>query len=293
MAASDKETDGLLKCIEVMNCLPPKDAEQDLFRLTYMIPMEDRADYEENLFQKVDLPLKTKTCSKTGKNFIAGEYNRDGDSHRSPWSNVYEPAIDGGLKPSEDLRALEERFNAIFDLYRHQYFNKLGTSSVVVFSIGKSDSKSFAVTCCVKKELSPNDKNPDDGDWNSTHVVSCTKQSGERFEYKCISSLLLTISVGNKGLLGDASLSGTVQSEKTVIEAVGDKDMIQSHVMNIGKLVEEQETNLRGKISSIYFGKCNSIFQNMRHLDAQAAGREKKQANMFQEAMAKKLKKAT
>lgn len=78
-----------------------------------------------------------------------------------------------------------------------------------------------------------------------------------------------------------------------MIEAVADKDMIQSHVMNIGKLVEEQETNLRAKISSIYFGKCNSIYQNMRHLDAAAAGREKKQANMFQEAMAKKLKKAT
>jgi len=289
--ASDKESGDLLKCIEVMNCLPPKDAEQNLFRLTYMIPMEKRPDYEENLFQKVDLPLKTKTCAKTGKEFIAGEYNRDGDSHRSPWSNNYEPEIKGGLKPSDDLRALEERFNQIFDLYRHQYFNKLGVSSVVVFSIGKSDSKSFAVTCCVKKELNPSEKNPDNGEWNSTHVVSCTKQSGERFEYKCISSLLLSIDVGNEELLGKACLSGTVQSEKTIIESVDEKDLIQSHVMNIGKLVEEQETGLRSKISAIYFGKCNNILQNMRHQDAEMANREKKQANMFQEAMAKKLKK--
>lgn len=291
MAASEKENDDFLKCIEVMNCLPPKDAETNLFRLAYMIPMDIRPDYEESLFQKVDVPLKTKTCTKTGKEFIAGEYNRDGDSHRSPWSNNYEPSIKGGLKPSDDLRALEERFNAIFDLYRHQYFNKLGVSSVVAFSIGKSDSKSFAVTCCVKKELVPNEKNPDDGEWNSTHVVSCTKQSGERFEYKCISSLLLSLGIGNKDLLGEASLSGTVQSEKVVVENVEEKDLIQSHVMNIGKLVEEQETNMRNKISAIYFGKCNNILQNMRHLDAQQAGREKKQANMMHAAMAKKLKK--
>jgi capping protein beta len=65
--------------------------------------------------------LKVKRCSKTGRDFLYCDYNRDGDSYRSPWSNEFEPPIedeDGGTKPSERLRQLEVKMGEAMDVYR-------------------------------------------------------------------------------------------------------------------------------------------------------------------------------
>lgn len=45
----------------------------------------------------------------TGRKYLLCDYNRDGDSYRSPWSNAYEPPIEGddGFQPSPALRAME------------------------------------------------------------------------------------------------------------------------------------------------------------------------------------------
>ena len=39
-----------------------------------------------------------------GRDFLLCDYNRDGDSYRSPWSDKYFPAIPDGLQISELLR---------------------------------------------------------------------------------------------------------------------------------------------------------------------------------------------
>merc|ERR1719431_2305231 len=44
---------------------------------------------------------------QVGKDYLLCDYNRDGDSYRSPWSNQYEPPLDDGAMPSERLRRLE------------------------------------------------------------------------------------------------------------------------------------------------------------------------------------------
>jgi len=54
----------------------------------------------------------------TAKFFIKSEYNRDGDSYRSPWSNQYFPKIEEALYPSNKLRDLEIKANYLFDEYR-------------------------------------------------------------------------------------------------------------------------------------------------------------------------------
>ncbi len=41
-------------------------------------------------------PLKAIRCPDTNKDFIVCDYNRDGDSFRSPWSNKYTPPLDDG-----------------------------------------------------------------------------------------------------------------------------------------------------------------------------------------------------
>jgi capping protein beta len=55
-----------------------------------------------------------------GKEFLKCEYNKDGDSYRSPWTNQYFPAIvveDGDeepIYPSNVLRNMEVAANEIF-----------------------------------------------------------------------------------------------------------------------------------------------------------------------------------
>ena len=60
-------------------------------------------------------------CKKTGRDFLLCDYNRDGDSWRSPWSNEFDPPIeddDGGTKPSEKVRAMEVKMGEAIDVYR-------------------------------------------------------------------------------------------------------------------------------------------------------------------------------
>ena len=49
------------------------------------------------------------------------DYNRDGDSWRSPWSNEFEPPLEGGdegTKPSERVRKMEVAMGEAVDIYR-------------------------------------------------------------------------------------------------------------------------------------------------------------------------------
>ena len=57
---------------------------------------------------------------KTGRDYLQCDYNRDGDSYRSPWSNVFEPDVpDGeGTYPSDRVRGMETKMNEGVDIYR-------------------------------------------------------------------------------------------------------------------------------------------------------------------------------
>ena len=70
--------------------------------------------------------------SQQGKKFLLSDYNRDGDSHRSPWNNKYVPAVDDGFLPSVKLREMEVEANMLFDSYRELYFDG-GNSSVYLY----------------------------------------------------------------------------------------------------------------------------------------------------------------
>jgi len=50
-------------------------------------------------------------CAESNKDFIVCDYNRDGDSFRSPWSNKYTPPLDDGERSdSALLEAVDRRF---------------------------------------------------------------------------------------------------------------------------------------------------------------------------------------
>jgi capping protein beta len=101
--------------LDLLRRLNPKDTSKNVSRLC-----ELRPSLTEDLLESVDVPLTSRRCTKTGRDFLCCDYNRDGDSWRSPWSNEFEPPIDDGeaVKPSDRVRKMEVMANEGFDVYR-------------------------------------------------------------------------------------------------------------------------------------------------------------------------------
>jgi capping protein (actin filament) muscle Z-line, beta len=102
--------------LDLLRRLNPKDTATNVSRLCELAP-----SLTEDLLESVDVPLTSRRCTKTGRDFLCCDYNRDGDSWRSPWSNEFEPALDDGgdgVKPSDRVRKMEVVANEAFDVYR-------------------------------------------------------------------------------------------------------------------------------------------------------------------------------
>ena len=91
-------------------------------------------DLTEDLLTSVDQPLEVRRCKKTGRDYLLCDYNRDGDSWRSPWSNEFEPSVPDAELPSERVRKMEVKANEAFDVYRELYFEG-GISSVYFWNL--------------------------------------------------------------------------------------------------------------------------------------------------------------
>lgn len=100
---------------DLLRRLNPAHTTQNLNSICALLP-----DLTEDLLSSVDQPLEVRRCKKTGRDYLLCDYNRDGDSWRSPWSNEFEPPVpDGeGTVPSERVRKMEIRMNEGVDVYR-------------------------------------------------------------------------------------------------------------------------------------------------------------------------------
>jgi capping protein (actin filament) muscle Z-line, beta len=70
----------------------------------------------------------------SNRDYLLCDYNRDGDSYRSPWSNEFDPPIEDGTVPSERVRKLEVAVNEAFDVYRELYYEG-GVGSVYLWDL--------------------------------------------------------------------------------------------------------------------------------------------------------------
>eukprot|EP01086_Lenisia_limosa_P012651 TRINITY_DN41132_c0_g1_i1.p1 TRINITY_DN41132_c0_g1~~TRINITY_DN41132_c0_g1_i1.p1 ORF type:complete len:271 (+),score=92.65 TRINITY_DN41132_c0_g1_i1:1-813(+) len=235
--------------LDLMRRLPPKDIEDNLAGLIDLCP-----DLIDDLLSSVDQPLKVATCKKTGKDYLLCDYNRDGDSYRSPWSNEYDPPVEDGAVPSDDLRSLEVRANDVFDIYRSLYYEG-GVSSVYTWDTDEG----FAAVILIKKSSGVGKKNTLEGVWDSIHVLDVT-DSGTKATYKLTSTIMLSMvdtnsSVGKFNLAG--SLTRQAESELSV-------DASNTHIANMGRMIEDMEFKLRNSLDQIYFGKTRDITNQLR-----------------------------
>ena len=191
--------------------MPPNKIAHNLNAICNLIP-----EHADELLQRVDQPLEEAKCTDTGRAYLLCDYNRDGDSHRSPWSNKYDLPIDDGFVPSEKLRRLEVEANTLFDCYRELYFEG-GTSSVYLWEL---DSDDFAGCFLIKKKVSGHEF-VTEGCWDSIHVVEVNlEEGGKAANYKLTTTVILTMDV-QKESVGDTNLSGTLTrpAEKSTIIA--------------------------------------------------------------------------
>ncbi|GAV00766.1 hypothetical protein RvY_11567 [Ramazzottius varieornatus] len=244
------QNDQQLDCaLDLMRRLPPQQVEKNLSDLIDLVP-----HLCEELLSSVDQPLKIARDKVSGRDYLLCDYNRDGDSYRSPWSNKYDPALDDGTVPSERLRKLEVEANAAFDQYRDMYFEG-GVSSVYLWDLDQG----FAGVILIKKTGDGSKKIK--GCWDSIHVVEVQEKSGGRnAQYKLTSTAMLWLQT-DKVTSGTMNLGGSLtrqaESESPVNEA-------NPHIANIGRMVEDMENKIRNTLNEIYFGKTKDIVNGLR-----------------------------
>jgi len=231
-------------------------------------------DLTDDLLNHVDQPLKIKKDPKSGKHYILCDYNRDGDSYRSPWSNEYFPPMPDGFVPTDRLRKMESEANLLFDVYRKLYFEG-GYSSVYFFETDDKSGGAFGACFLIHKDV-PAVKTLKTGWWDSIHVfeVQEKKDKKDHFVYRLTTTVMVSMNLKDEGKTGDVDLSGhmTRQTEKEKKIA---KD--QTHIMNMGPILEEMELAVRNAIEGIYIQKTREVINGMRSAQGD---KEKQWANI-------------
>jgi len=199
-------------------------------------------------------PFLPPSLHKQGRKFLMCDYNRDGDSYRSPWSNKYDPPIDDGFLPSERLRVMEVEANELFDAYRELYFEG-GVSSVYMWDLDRG----FAGCFLVKKKVEGN-AFVKEGYWNSIHVVEVQEESATKASYKLTTTVMLHMVV-QKAEVGNTNLAGSLTRQAEISSAVNDT---KTHIANIGRMIEDQENDMRANINELYILKTREVVNSLR-----------------------------
>ena len=199
---------------------------------------------------------EVETDTTTGKPFLKHEYNRDGDSYRSPWSNTYFPASpEATFFPSEQLLSLEQKANEVFATYGQLYYDYAITS--VYFN--DNDAQGFNACFLVKKEMDPTNE-VKSGTWDAIHIVACNMKEAPKVSYKVISTVMISLELKQPNGVGTMTLHGS--SSKSASESAtlpndfgSGTDPDQFHISTIGRLIEGNEDQLRATVQENYISK--------------------------------------
>ena len=217
--------------------------------------------------------------------YLLTDYNRDGASHRSPWSNKYFPppppsSASSLFYPSDPVRALEVEANALFAIYRELYYDGHGVSSVYFWDLNDTDDPNdrgggrssssggggggFAGCFAIKKGVTGT-RAFREGRWDSIHVVEVQPTArgagatGPAATYKLTTTVQVSLFVKSPEV-GEACLAGVVTrtTETTAVGSVG------GHVANIGRMIEDMEISLRGDLDALYVQRTWEIVNSVR-----------------------------
>lgn len=244
--------------LDLLRRLDPQQVDKNLHDLCTLIQNQDQQGEElvAELLSSVDTPLTVNKCSETGKSYLCCDYNRDGDSYRSPWSNQYFPQVDEDAPyPSNTLRQLEIKANDSFDIYRDLYYEGGGYSSVYLWDTEDDLSAGFAGVVLFKKQ-----SDDGSGKWDSIHVFEVESESSNTSAlYKLTTSVILDLKSSKSSLNLAGNLTRQLQLSQS-IELDGGLNLETNHLINLGQLIEKSESNVRNLLQEVYFDKLKDIF---------------------------------
>jgi len=272
--------------LNIVRRINPKNSSENLKSLISISP-----DVEEHLLQRIDQPF---TVSKDdfGNSFIECEYNRDGNSYRSPFSNKYIPSLpSSNFFPSYPLREIELLFNKKLNLYTDLYYDSETVGSAYFWDL---DKESFACAVVIRNEVAgkrvtqenyTQSKSLTSGEWNSINVVEVTKVEEDKYKYKCFSTVYIYLNTNLDEKKKDtAEINGFNTYSNEVQKTVDLKNLKHCHVVNIGELVESNETEIRNNIMDVFLARMDDAISNV----AEKVKDKKKcdvQKNLMEEAM--------
>ncbi|PFH57447.1 hypothetical protein XA68_15036 [Ophiocordyceps unilateralis] len=259
--------------LDLLRRLNPKHTSSHLNAIISLAP-----DLTEDLLSSVDQPLTVRRCKQTGRDYLLCDYNRDGDSYRSPWSNQFDPPLDEGgggaggvgaggsegagegAVPSERVRKMEVKGNEAFDIYRDLYYEG-GVSSVYLWNLDDG----FAGVVLLKKSATPGGTT--EGVWDSIHVFEAIER-GRTTHYKLTSTVILSLATTEPST-GSMDLSGNMTRQ---VEQDLPVESDESHIANVGRLVEDMELKMRNLLQEVYFGKAKDVVGDLRSVGSLSDG---------------------
>ena len=87
------------------------------------------------------------------------------------------------------------------------------------------------------------------GCWDSIHVVEVNEaESGKEATYKLTTTVMLSMSV-DKAKLGNCNLAGSLSRQA---KETAKFDKFDTHLTNVGQMIEKMETSLRKNLDGLY-----------------------------------------
>lgn len=253
-------TSTLLKsCLDILRRTDPRDTDKNLANIATLLPSDTLA---AGLLQRVDAPLKVaKDENANDRPFLLCDHNRDGDSHRSPWSNTHIPPLEEGFLPSGRLRKIEIHANEVFNVYRELYYGKNSVSSVYLWDKNGENATDGVVGfagCFLIQKTVTGDENVKSGYWNSIHVVDVGNVRDGTCQYKLTTTIFISLAPNSNE---STAVSGSlVRSRSKKLKATDES----SHIVNVGQLIEDIEVDMRSEIDSLYIQKTRNVVEMIR-----------------------------
>jgi capping protein beta len=242
------QTDTIDTDRDLLRHLSPLSVSKDLDAITTLVP-----DLTEDLLSSVDQPLNSARDKKKGRDYLLCDYNRDGDSYRSPWSNEFDLPLDDATYPSDRVRKMEVEANEVFEVYGQIYYEG-GIGSVYLWDLDDG----FAGVVLLKKNVGK------EAGWDSIHgfEVDERRGSGRTCHYKLTSTVILHLGRESEAV-GSLNLAGSMirQVEADLVaESVGAQGKDGGHVCNAGRSIEDMEGKMRNLLQEVYFGKVKTLW---------------------------------
>jgi capping protein beta len=121
-----------------------------------------------------------------------------------------------------------------------------------------------------------------EGGWDSIHVLEVSEAATKRSaHYKLTSTVILDLGLSSSAV-DRLDLAGnlTRQTQQDLqLQGLREPEIEQSHVVNIGRMVEDMETRMRNLLQEVYFGKAKDVVGDLRSIQPLSEAKRERAAH--------------